>query len=84
MGSPGLYRIEPLPAGDLFHDLVGDHSSFPCCRCFSFFSDVIFFSIRPDALAIAGLVAGLAFVTRYAGITLIGTGGLLLCGPVRS
>lgn len=29
-------------------------------------------------LIIAGLVAGLAFITRYAGITLIGTGGLLI------
>jgi hypothetical protein len=35
-------------------------------------------------LIVAGLVAGLAFITRYAGITLIGTGGLLLLCDFRA
>lgn len=49
---------------------------------FFLFSRRYFLSGATGTLVIAGLIAGLAFVTRYAGISLIGTGGLLLlCDP---
>lgn len=49
---------------------------------FFLFLDRYFLSGATGTLAVAGLIAGLAFVTRYAGISLIGTGALLLlCDP---
>jgi hypothetical protein len=49
---------------------------------FFYFFRLYLLSRSTRVLVIAGVVAGLSFITRYAGITLIGTGGLLLlCDP---
>ncbi|HMH24210.1 MAG TPA: hypothetical protein VK563_20645 [Puia sp.] len=49
---------------------------------FVLFSRRYFLYHSTSALLLMGLIAGLACVTRYAGVTFIGTGGLLLlCDP---